>query len=66
MKTLSSKWPWLAATALLLVYTRPANGPLRFDAAFLKKLPADHRTALTLKDADDKVLRTEVLRVGEY
>ncbi len=45
----------------LLVYPRPADGPLRFDAAFLKKLPADHRTALTLKNADDKVLRTEVL-----
>ena len=45
----------------LLVYPRPSDGPLRFDAAFLRGLPADHRTALTLKDADDKVLRTEVL-----
>jgi hydrogenase/urease accessory protein HupE len=45
----------------LLVYPRPTGGPLRFDATFLRRLPADHRTALTLKDADDKVLRTEVL-----
>jgi hydrogenase/urease accessory protein HupE len=45
----------------LLVYKRPAGEALRFDAAFLRRLPAGHRTALTLKDADDKVLRTEVL-----
>ncbi|HWW77576.1 MAG TPA: HupE/UreJ family protein [Pyrinomonadaceae bacterium] len=45
----------------LLVYTRPAAAPLRFDASFLRSLPAGHRTALTLKDADDKVIRTEVL-----
>ncbi|HEX8502114.1 MAG TPA: HupE/UreJ family protein [Pyrinomonadaceae bacterium] len=45
----------------LLVYERPAGRPLRFDAAFLRRLSADHRTALTLKDAADKVLRTEVL-----
>jgi hydrogenase/urease accessory protein HupE len=44
-----------------LVYERTSGGPLRFDAAFLRKLSPDHRTALTLKDADDKVLRTEVL-----
>lgn len=45
----------------LLVYPRPPGGALRFDAEFLQKLSPDHRTALTLKDADDKVLRTEVL-----
>jgi len=45
----------------LLVYPRTARAPLRFDAAFLRRLPADHRTALTLKDEADKVLRTEVL-----
>jgi hydrogenase/urease accessory protein HupE len=45
----------------LLVYPRPPGEPLRFDAAFLRRLPADHRTALTLKDASGKVLRTEVL-----
>jgi hydrogenase/urease accessory protein HupE len=45
----------------LLVYPRPPGTSLRFDASFLKGLPADHRTALTLKDAADKVLRTEVL-----
>lgn len=45
----------------LLVYPRPAGEPLRFDAAFLRRLTADHRTALTLKDAADTVLRTEVL-----
>ena len=45
----------------LLVYPRPSGDALRFDAAFLSKLPAEHKTALTLKDASDKVLRTEVL-----
>lgn len=45
----------------LLVYPRPPGEPLRFDAAFLRRLSADHRTALTLKDASGKVLRTEVL-----
>jgi hydrogenase/urease accessory protein HupE len=45
----------------LLVYPRPAGKTLLFDAAFLRKLPADHRTALTLKDANDKVIRTVVL-----
>lgn len=44
-----------------LVYPRPPDGSLRFDAAFLRRLSPDHRTALTLKDADDKVVRTEVL-----
>lgn len=49
----------------LLVYPRPAaGGPLRFDAAFLRKMPADHKTALTLKDADEKVIRTEVLKAA--
>jgi len=45
----------------LLVYARPPGEALRFAAAFLRRLPAGHRTALTLKDSDDKVLRTEVL-----
>jgi hydrogenase/urease accessory protein HupE len=45
----------------LLTYPRPPGKPLRFDAAFLKRLTPGHKTALTLKDADDKVLRTEVL-----
>ena len=45
----------------LLVYPRPTDAPLRFEASFLRSLPAQHRTALTLKDADDKVMRTEVL-----
>ncbi|MET0650459.1 MAG: HupE/UreJ family protein [Pyrinomonadaceae bacterium] len=44
-----------------VVYPRPAGARLRFDAAFLQKLSLDHRTTLTLKDAADKVLRTEVL-----
>ena len=44
-----------------LVYPRTSDAPLRFDAAFLRNLRAGHKTALTLKDADDKVIRTEVL-----
>jgi hydrogenase/urease accessory protein HupE len=45
----------------LLVYSKPAGEKLRFDADFLRKLPAGHRTTLTLKDADEKVLRTQIL-----
>lgn len=45
----------------ILVYPRTSDDMLRFDASFLSKLPAEHKTALTLKDASDKVLRTEVL-----
>jgi len=45
----------------LLVYREPPGESLRFDADFLRKLPGGHRTTLTLKDADDKVLRTQIL-----
>jgi len=48
----------------LLVYARPAGETLRFDADFLRKLPNAHRTTLTLKNADDKVLRTQLLTAG--
>jgi hydrogenase/urease accessory protein HupE len=47
--------------AFLMVYARPPGGTLRFDAAFLRKLPDGHRTTLTLKDEADKVRRTELL-----
>ena len=47
--------------ALVLVYPRPVAGPLRFEAAYLAKLPAGHRTTLTLKDERDAVRRTELL-----
>jgi hydrogenase/urease accessory protein HupE len=49
------------AVGFLLVYARPSGEALRFDADFVRKLPAGHRTTLTLKGADDKVLRTQVL-----
>jgi hydrogenase/urease accessory protein HupE len=45
----------------LLIYRRATGETLRFDADFLRRLPGGHRTTLTLKDANDKVLRTEVL-----
>jgi hydrogenase/urease accessory protein HupE len=45
----------------ILVYPRPSAEPLRFEAKFLRSLPVEHKTALTFKDADDKVLRTEIL-----
>lgn len=45
----------------LLVYPRASDAPLRFEAAFLAGVPAEHKTALTLKDAGDRVLRTDVL-----
>jgi hydrogenase/urease accessory protein HupE len=47
--------------AFLLTYAPPAAGPLRFDAAFLRKLSGDHRSTLTFKDEADRVLRTELL-----
>src|SRR5215207_4251554 len=40
---------------LVLVYPRPTAGPLRFEARYLAKLPAGHRTTLTLKDERDTV-----------
>ena len=46
---------------LLIVYPRPTAGPLRFEAAYLSKLPAGHRTTLTLKDERDVVRRTQLL-----
>jgi len=49
------------AVVLILVYPRPSSGPLRFEAAYLKRLPADHRTTLTLKDEGDAVRSTELL-----
>jgi hydrogenase/urease accessory protein HupE len=49
------------AVGFILVYPQPTGEALRFDADFLRRLPAGHRTTLTLKDAEDKVLRTEVL-----
>jgi hydrogenase/urease accessory protein HupE len=45
----------------ILIYPRPSGESLRFDADFLLTLPAGHRTTLTLNDAGDKVLRTQVL-----
>lgn len=47
--------------SFLLTYPRPAGESLRFNADFLQKLPVAHRTTLTLKDADEKVLRTQIL-----
>ena len=32
----------------LYIYPRPPNGPLRFEAAFLKQLPAAHRSSLSV------------------
>ena len=49
----------------LLIYPRPSGEALRFDAEFLRKLPGGHRTTLTLKDADDRVLQTQPLTSAE-
>jgi hydrogenase/urease accessory protein HupE len=46
---------------LVIVYPRPTAGPLRFEATYLSRLPAGHRTTLTLKDERDVVRRTELL-----
>lgn len=48
----------------LLIYPQ-ASGAIRFDADFLRRLPGGHRTTLTLKDADDKVLQTQALTASE-
>src|SRR6185503_5682355 len=34
----------------LLIYPRPPSGPLRFEASFLKELPAGHRSSLSVLD----------------
>ena len=49
----------------LLVYSRPSGDGLRFDADFLKRLSGGHRTTLTLKDANDNVLRTQLLTAAD-
>jgi len=49
------------AVVFLLVYPRPPSGPLRFEATYLQRLPAGHRTTLTLKDEADAVRNTELL-----
>ena len=49
----------------LLVYPPSPSATLRFDAGFLRRLPGGHRTTLTLKDADDKVLQTQALTSAE-
>jgi hypothetical protein len=45
----------------IVIYSRLSGDELRFDAEFLKRLPGGHRTTLTLKDANDKVIRTQLL-----
>ena len=49
----------------LLIYPPAVGETLRFDAEFLRKLPGGHRTTLTLKDADDRVLQTKALTSAE-
>jgi hydrogenase/urease accessory protein HupE len=44
-----------------LVFERPAAGPIHFEALYLKRLPPDHRTTVTMIDEADKVVRSELL-----
>ncbi len=49
-----------------LSYARPAGGgPVRFEATFIKRLPAGHRTTLTLLDETEKVFRAEILNAAK-
>lgn len=49
-----------------IVYARPAGGgPVRFEATFIKRLPAEHRTTLTLLDETGKVFRAEILNAAK-
>jgi hydrogenase/urease accessory protein HupE len=50
---------------LLLVYPQPPGESLRFAANFLQKLAGGHRTTLTVKDANDKVVRTQILTAAD-
>jgi hypothetical protein len=48
------------------VYARPVeNGPVRFEATFVKRLPPAHRTTLTLLDVPGKVFRAEILNAAK-
>ena len=44
-----------------LVFPRPTAGPVHFDASYLKRLPADHRATLTLRDEGNKLVRSELV-----
>lgn len=44
------------AVEFRLVYPRPARGPLRFNASYLKKLTAEHRAILTVLDQEGELL----------
>ena len=48
-----------------LVFSRPAAGPLRFDAPYLKRLPNYHRADLIMRDEGNKLLRGETLTAAK-
>lgn len=52
------------AVVLRLVYERPDAGALHCDAIYLQRLPADHRSTLTLLEAE-KTLRAELLNANK-
>ncbi|HEU5080601.1 MAG TPA: HupE/UreJ family protein [Opitutaceae bacterium] len=49
------------AVELTLVYERPTAASIHCDALYLQRLPADHRSTLTLLDETGKTVRTELL-----
>jgi hypothetical protein len=48
-----------------LVFARPAADPVHFEALYLKRLPADHRTTLTVLDAAGNVVRGAILNAAK-
>jgi len=48
-----------------LIFARPASGPLLFDAAYLRLLPADHRTILTMLDEKEQTIRSEIIHTSK-
>jgi hydrogenase/urease accessory protein HupE len=53
------------AVVLRLVYERPNSGPLHCDALYLQRLPADHRSTLTLLESQQS-LRTDLLNASKH
>ena len=44
-----------------IVFKRPSAGPVHFDATYLKQLPANHRTTLTILNEAGSLVRSEIL-----
>jgi len=53
------------AVEFRLIFARPDAGPLRCEASYLRSLPDDHQTILTLLDENGRNVRSEVLNAAK-